>query len=550
VVLNQRIAGIASHRVVGRGYLLAAFSTLSVGLCAWRGQDLNWDLLNYHFYNPYLLLDARFDSDIHAAGVQSFLNPSVDLPLFAAVRLGIPPPLFYLSLAAFHGLIPFFVYRITESLLSRTTPLRAMVLGVVAACTAAFGAGFQAEVGTTMHDNTVAVFLLASLWLLVVRFDAIPERPRRTVLLGGALAGVAAGMKLAAAPFAVGLLAAALMLPGGARTRTTRGIRFCVAAGIGLVVSGGYWMWLMYSHFGNPVFPFFNAFFQSPFAPAENFSDGRFLPTTALQAVFYPFYWVSIQSLVTEPPFRDIRFAMVFVFLSIFGVHRLLQLITRKTTSGQPLIGKLLLIAVFWLVSYVIWLKLFSIYRYAISLEALSAVIVIGVSAALVTSWPRCLALVLPLCVVACASVRPPAYDRIPWSGSYFGVDGKELEKYAGATVLMWDFPQAYVIPLFPRSSRFVRLTSNWGLDEGTAMWRRVVQAVASTDAPLYLLDAPQNESDRAEQAGMLAGLGVQRRDVTCETYSSYGAGFRVCALTSATKAGPGYPPLQEQVPP
>jgi hypothetical protein len=526
-------------------YLIAGYSTLAVGLCAWRGQDLNWDLLNYHFYNPYLLLNDRFESDVHAAGVQSFLNPLVDIPLYAAVRLEVSPRLFYLSLAAFHGLTAFFVHRIAAALFSqRPTPL-AMTAGVIAGCTAAFGAGFQTEVGTTMHDSTLAVLLLASLWLLVVRFDPLSDRSRQVLLLSGVLAGSATGMKLTVVPFTLGLLTTVLMLPGSARARVTRASWFCAAAGIGLVVSGGYWMWLMYSHFESPVFPFFNAVFQSPFAPHENFLDRRFVPKTALQAIFYPFYWTSTQSLVTEIPFRDVRIAMVLVSLWMLGLHRLLSLISRETREVEPLTGRLFLIAVFWGVSYVIWLGMFSVYRYAIPLEALSAVLVIGVSAALTHSWTKCLALALPVCLVACGSVRPPDYYRIPWSESYFGVDTTRLETYTGATVLMWDFPQAYVVPLFPPSSRFVRLLSNWGLEENTAMWDRVVQAVATADERLYLLDHPQFESSGDMQASRLADLGLQRSDATCATYSSYPGGFRLCALRrimarAATVQGPG----------
>lgn len=515
--------------------LMAGYSALAVGLCAWHGQDLNWDLLNYHFYNPYLLLNGRFESDVHAAGVQSFLNPLVDIPLYAAVTVGVPPRLFYLSLAAFHGLIPFITHRIAATLYSRTPTRMAMIAGLLAGCTAAFGAGFESEVGNTMHDNTLSIFLLASLWLLVAQFDALSSSSKLTILLSGLLAGLATGMKLAMAPLTLGLLATVLMLPGIARIRVIRAAWFCTAAGIGLAASAGYWMWIMHSHFQSPLFPFLNGFFQSPFAPAEDFLDRRFLPRTDLQSVFYPFYWVSTQSLVSEVPFQDSRFAIVFVFLSMFGLHQLLSLIFRKTREVEPLTGKLILVAVFWLVSYAIWLQTFSIYRYAIALEALGGVLIVSVSAVLTHSWTKCLALALPVCLVASGSARPPDWGRIPWSESYFGVDKTRLEKYAGATVVMWDFPQAYVVPLFPPSSRFVRLSSNWGLEENTMMWHRVVEAVGIKDNQLYLLDHPQYESFQDTQTTRLARLGLERTGANCETHSSYPGGFRLCALLRTT---------------
>jgi len=518
-------------------YLVAGYSTLAVGLCAWHGQDLNWDLLNYHFYNPYMWLNGRLESDVHAAGVQSFLNPLVDLPLYVAVRLGVPPPLFYLSLAAVHGLVPFFVHRITTAMFPRASTSGGATASVLAGTTAAFGAGFQAEVGNTMHDNTLSILVLASLWLIVVRFDRVSRSSRRAILLAGVLAGSAVGMKLSMAPLCLGLFAAVLVLPGDTRTRVTHALWFSVAVGLGLVVTGGYWMWLMYRHFESPIFPFFNTFFQSPFAPVQDFSDTRYLPKTILQTVSYPFYWVSTQDLVTGVPFRDARFAVVLVFLPVLCLQRLFSLAFRETADAEPLSGKLFLIAVFWVVSYVVWLKMFSIYRYVIALEALSAVFIIGVSAVLVQRWTKSLALAFPVCIAVSCSVLPPNYGRIPWSDSYFGVDEAKVEEYAGATILMWDFPRAYLVPLFPPSATFVRLVSNWGLQKDTTMWRRVIGSITVADnSRLYLLDGPLYEG-HDQQSNRLAslGLGLQRTAVACKTYPSHHGGFRLCPLERVT---------------
>jgi hypothetical protein len=73
-----------------------------MGLSWCLGQDMNWDLLNYHFYNPYLLLADRFDRDVHVAGVQSFLNPAFDVPVYFAIR-NAPPVAVGLALGALQG---------------------------------------------------------------------------------------------------------------------------------------------------------------------------------------------------------------------------------------------------------------------------------------------------------------------------------------------------------------------------------------------------------------------------------------------------------------
>ncbi len=511
--------------------LIAAYAALSVGL-AWRmGQDLNWDLLNYHLYNAYMLLDGRIARDVHVAGVQSFLNPAADLPLYAAFRFGVPPRLFYSALAAFQGLALFFVHRIAVAVLPQGPPLVRFFTGVLAAVTAALGAGFLSEAGTTTHDNTLAVLVLASLWLVIEQIDEMRAPHRRAIITAGLLAGAGAGMKLALGPIGIGLFAAVCMLPGNVRARLTHVISFGAAAGIGGLLTSGYWMWAMYEHFQSPLFPFYNEIFNSPFAPPQNFADARFLPRSAYQALFYPFYWVADQSLVTEPVFRDARFAAGFLALAALALHRVLELVGCDSPDRSIRSRRLLAVAVFWVVSYTVWLRIFSIYRYVVALEVLTAVLIIGVAARLAPRWTRHLALTLPVCVALSMSNRLPDWGRTPWSDSYFGVDTRALEPYADATLLMWDFPQGYLAPHFPRSATFLRLLSNWGLTGETALWDRVVRTVKNTPTErLFLLDLDLGSAPELQDAA-LQQLGLEHSDVPCQTYPSYHVRFRLCAL-------------------
>ena len=45
----------------------------------WLGIDVNFDLLNYHLYNPYAFLEGKTGQDLFAAGVHSALNPLLDI---------------------------------------------------------------------------------------------------------------------------------------------------------------------------------------------------------------------------------------------------------------------------------------------------------------------------------------------------------------------------------------------------------------------------------------------------------------------------------------
>src|SRR3954462_13822083 len=69
-----------------RPALLPVFA-VPAALCAvWTivaGKDVSWDLLNYHYYLPFELLNGRIAQDFFAASAQSYLNPIGYVPFYA-----------------------------------------------------------------------------------------------------------------------------------------------------------------------------------------------------------------------------------------------------------------------------------------------------------------------------------------------------------------------------------------------------------------------------------------------------------------------------------
>ncbi len=54
------------------------------------GQDTNWDLRNYHFYNPFAYLTGRMGYDVAVSHVATYYNPLLYIPFYYAVT-GLPP---------------------------------------------------------------------------------------------------------------------------------------------------------------------------------------------------------------------------------------------------------------------------------------------------------------------------------------------------------------------------------------------------------------------------------------------------------------------------
>jgi len=54
------------------------------------GQDVNWKLRNYHLYNAYAFVYDGIGFDYAPAGIQTYLNPLLDLPYFYLSRIPSP----------------------------------------------------------------------------------------------------------------------------------------------------------------------------------------------------------------------------------------------------------------------------------------------------------------------------------------------------------------------------------------------------------------------------------------------------------------------------
>ena len=103
--------------------LLVGFYAISLG------QDTNWDLLNYHLYNPYSYLHGRINLDLAPAGLQTYFNPFLDIMLFSAVH-ALTPKLFGFLIGVIQGLNFILVYKICRRVLGKSQEGYSLFLGV------------------------------------------------------------------------------------------------------------------------------------------------------------------------------------------------------------------------------------------------------------------------------------------------------------------------------------------------------------------------------------------------------------------------------------
>jgi hypothetical protein len=523
-----------ARRFTREAVVVLIYASLAALVTLHLGQDMNYDLRNYHFHNPHALLNGRLALDVHAAGLQTFQNPLLDLPFYLAVHVWTLPPIAIgLALGAFHGLSLWLLHRIVGLLLVGWPTALGAVLGSAAAVTAVSGSTFQGELGTTFGDNTFAVLVLGALVALLASITRSGAAADRLVQASGLFAGAAAGGKLVASCYVVGLAAACLAAGGTARDRARRLARFGVFAALGLLLTGGYWMWLMVDRFGSPLFPYFNTIFKSPFAAVDGAVSMRawYAPQGLTRTLFLPFFYTGRETFAGMPALRDFRLAAGYVAVVVLAIVALVRHQPRGWARETTTIGRtrLSVLAVFATGSYVVWLTLFPVHRFTVALEIAAVALVIGTVAAFVRRVGALLLVVVPICAALLGSTTRADWGRIPWSPTYFGVDAGGLARYEGATILMFGEPNGYLVPSFPASATFLRP----GRGEGgpapeTMMFERLRTTLRHAAGPLYSLE---NGAWTPGRAAMLDTLGVSRDPARCEVIRSHMDPSRICAL-------------------
>ena len=428
--------------------VIALGSLLAGAIYTWFvGEDVNWDWQNYHEYNVWAVINGRYGLDALPAGFQTYFNPTVYFPVYYLRHL-LPLPYGLMIMGAVHGLNLLLIYFLVRVLLKEAATASAIGASILIA---AVGPMTLSEVGTSFSDILTALPILAGCVLILSADGSHHGR----YVLAGLLIGAAVGLKLTNAVFALG--AAAAVLAASRPLKAT----FCLGVGgaAGALATGGAWGLMLWREMGNPIFPLFNAVFQSPELVPMNIMDWQFLPRGMLDALAYPFYWLVGDNRSSEYPFRDARFA-VATMLIVLGIGR--GLVTRTDIFTRRDIQFLL----FFIVSYAAWLALFSIQRYAIVLELLCAPLIVLLihrsiaatpgSASITTSPGRVKAVMLTVALAVALWSQPGDWFRRPWSNPYNPSISKSLEQ--PAVYLLLDKPLAYIAPLLPPESRFYQI--------------------------------------------------------------------------------------------
>jgi len=172
--------------------------------------------------------------------------------------------------------------------------------------------------------------------------------------------------------------------------------------------------------------------------------------------------------------------ASVFVASHLFDRRRLDRMLAE--TRGLPLVY------VFVVVSYLVWALGFGIYRYAVVLEMLTGVVVMGAIVWLVDgSRRRSAAAVLALIIAAATTVHLD-WGRGRFEAKYVDVSVPPLPPNSIVLIATWD-PVAYFIPFAEPKARYVGIENNYlELSQKNELAAKVRRLMAAPGRPKYVL--------------------------------------------------------------
>ena len=358
---------LQASSVLSNSLLLLACLLASGGLSMLMGQDASIDLLNYHLYNPFSLLNGRWGTDLIPAGMHSFFNPILDVPYYVLLHgLNDFPRLTAFIQGWGYGLFLFFAWKICALLWPGFSSAQEKLIRLSAFILSVTGTAALSQVGLSSNETPLAAGAACVLWLLLKQYMSAGSS--MGWLCASFLTGALFGLKYTFGPTAVGLGAVGLYI----WFRTGRKAKLfwgALAGGIaGFMLSNGWFFFRAWHETGNPLFPYFNAIFGSALFDSINLANGIGTPENWKEWLFLPFMRLDWGVIELQTDWR------LALGLAACVVWLCWALFTRQKT-GLSIPNGFKPVLIFFPIAYILWLAFFSVMRYEIMLDFAGALL-------------------------------------------------------------------------------------------------------------------------------------------------------------------------------
>jgi len=448
--------------------IVLTIGMLACGIVAvYLGKELCWDLANYHYYNPYAFLHDRLRVDFWpSSNLHVRFIPTVDfLSYFLIYKFSSIQAVFILG--AIHGINFWLLFQISHFFIRGLENKTTIILALVLTIFGLYGPTALSGIGSFQHDDLISIFILSFFLLLSKTLYYYSDSKKLSIkwtFAAGLLLGIGTGLKLTAALFIVGSAIAFLILPIRFSDKAKLLLFWGLGVFLGIVLSGGYWMLILWKQFHNPFFPFFNGIFRSSDFLPINFKYSKFLPQSVWEILFFPFYF-SWKGTSGDGLFQDFRFLIVYVLLIIASIKWFWRNFYKKADQKPDLLTFWLY--AFFISSYIVWEYYFSIMRYMVALEMLAPLMIYLLARKMIQNFHTFITFLFFVFLIILFSLAPLKTFRIAClESSFFNVqlpsfvkpqsDAMVLLAYPAYALNLEPKPQAYLIPFFPSKWSFV----------------------------------------------------------------------------------------------
>jgi hypothetical protein len=283
----------------------------------------------------------------------------------------------------------------------------------------------------------------------------------------------------------------------------------------------------LYHATGNPLFPYFNQYFHSPLALHVSYRDTRFIPHRLTKSLLFPILFSLDWHVADDLPFQDIRIGTAYV-LGLLTIPLAIWRRARDPLTDLRAAGTLFAFAA---VSYLVWLRMFGIYRYIILLEILSPLLIVSA----VDLWPvsRHARFVIlgAIGLLVLATTRYEFLDHAPLGDPYVQAEVPPIPDPGHSMVLMTgETPMGFIVPSLPHEVPVLRI-DGWMIrpEDGSLLTAQTRARVNAFKGQLFVI-ADEYEVGRAGAA--LADYGLGMRWTECKLFSTnLGGEYRFCPL-------------------
>lgn len=359
-----------------KDFILGLYFMLIAGVVSiCKGMDRSFDVRNYHIYNPYAFLNNRLTTDIMPADIQSYFNPILDIPYFYMVKFMNNYPFVITFIQGFsYALLLFIIYKTAQLIFKGYNKTLLTILSVLIGGTAALT---LYNIGTLTHDIFVGDMILISIYLILKSFE---KHSIKNLIISGLVLGCICGLKLTAGIFGAAMTISLVCFLPELKRPISSIFCFIISAAAGFLITNGFWLYTLYTEFGNPFIPYFNNIFNSDFVNCGDMLKEDFLnlyPQNIMEYLFFPFYFYQhLPTKAFELNYQDFRFAAIYVVLIInLIVSRLFKSDTEKYGINFNQINFLFVISTF---TYIIWINTFATVRYLTPIASLSGIIILA----------------------------------------------------------------------------------------------------------------------------------------------------------------------------